>query len=160
MKSGYWLGLLGHNPNDNFDEATCKLWTNIWKIPAPPKLGNFVWRASKGSLATRQVLYDCYCVPSPICDRCHAEPETIFHAVCECPNVAAMWNTSSSTPIPRDATRSSLFSLLQWMMGYASNEEVLSLCTTLWAAWFFRNKDVFSDEQYDPIQLAANLQRI
>ena len=90
MKSGYWLGLLGHNPNDNFDEATRKLWENIWKIPAPPKLGNFLWRACKGSLATKQVLYNRYCVPSPICDRCRADPETIYHALCECPNVAAM----------------------------------------------------------------------
>ena len=84
----------------------------------------------------------------------------LIHALCECPDVAAMWNMSSSILILRDAPRSSVFSLLQWMMDHVSNEEVLSLCITLWAAWFFRIKEVFSDEQCDPIQVAATLHKM
>lgn len=155
VQSGYRLGLLGHSPNDNIDESMRKFWVNIWKIPDPPKLGNFLWHACKRSLATKQVLYNRYYVPFPICDRCHSKPETIFHAFCECPNVAPMWNLSSSTVIHKDAPRSSVLSLFLWMMDHTSNENVLALCTNLWGAWFFRNKEVFTNEQCDPIQLAS-----
>lgn len=67
VKSGYWFGVLGkpRHDDDLIDDVLRKLWVMIWKIAAPLKLRHFLWRACRESLATKQVLFNRYCVDSP-----------------------------------------------------------------------------------------------
>lgn len=141
VKSGYWLGLLGHNHEDsNTDAATVrKCWSTIWSIPGPPKLRHFVWRACHGSLATKSVLFQRYCVPSAGCDQCNGGVESIMHALVDCPKVNPMWSTHSACVLIESAPRDSFSEMLCWIYNHAQREELLSIYTTLWAAWSFRN---------------------
>lgn len=133
VKSGYWLGLCGSN-SFNDDHQTMewrKQWNTIWKIPAPPKLRHFIWKVCKGSLATKHVLCNRYCVQSAICERCNAEPETILHALCDGPNNKVVWRHFPTAAMWRDAPRISAADFVLWACNHSSAEVFVLLCTTL-----------------------------
>lgn len=145
VKSGYWLGLLGHQREsaDATVEMDQTMWRVVWNFAGPPKLRHFLWSACKGSLATKWVLYQKYCVSSPLCDRCNGDEETILLALCDCPNISPMWAQHSAALLIQDAPRTSVIEFLLWLLNHASDEAFGSLCATLWAGWFIRNKYIF-----------------
>lgn len=131
------------------------------EYPSPPKLRHLIWRMCKGSLATKQVLYNRYCVNSPWCDPCNTDAESIFHALCDCPNIASIWvNSPAAAVVLRDAPRSSIPVFLCWIIDHCQDDTFLSLCTSLWVAWYIRNKEIFSDERVDPICVAASYHKL
>lgn len=136
VKSGYLLGLLGTDGvgTDPDELMNRKQWSRMWNLPTPPKLCHFLWRMCRGSLATKQSLFNRYVVPSPICDRCGSEVESILHVLC-------------------DAPRSSVMDFVKWISNHSSQEEFLSICTTMWAAWLIRNKTMFTNEIVDALSL-------
>ncbi|KAF2597067.1 hypothetical protein F2Q68_00009734 [Brassica cretica] len=42
-----------------------KLWSSIWKIKAPPKIKNFIWRSLSGALAVKERLEEKICQAVP-----------------------------------------------------------------------------------------------
>lgn len=65
-----------------------RLWKLLWKINAPPKVFNMIWRALNRSLPARFVLH-AKCVPlSVLCSIFNGKTETIFHALISCPFAA------------------------------------------------------------------------
>ena len=59
VKSGYWIDLFGPiiERGAANDDRNRKMWNTLRSLQAPPKLKQFLWRACKGSLATKWVLY-------------------------------------------------------------------------------------------------------
>lgn len=137
-----------------------KQWVLIWKLPGPPKLRHFLWSVCKGSFATKHTLFNRYCVPSPVCERCNTDPETILHALCDCPNAVDIWRLFPAASVVCDAPRDSAAVFLMWSYQHASGDEFLLLCTTLWASWFLRNKEVYTTEHCDPVQLAISFHKL
>lgn len=133
VKNGYWLGLLGHDheTTNSYDAAMCKMWTTIWHIPGPPKLKHFLWRACKGSLATKYVLYQRYYADSPVCERSNDGSESIIHAFIDCSNTSAIWVHHAARSLLGDAPRSSFYEMFYWLYKRPTKEELLSICTTL-----------------------------
>lgn len=157
MKSGYWMGMLGHQANGTTNVANPdhKSWKIVWNASGPPKLRHFLWSACKESLATKWVLYQRYCVPSSVCDRCGAESETTIHALCDCSSITPLWDHHPSARILRDAPRTTFSEFLTWLYDHTSIEEFSLLCSTLWAGCFIRNKAIFEGERCDPISIAT-----
>ena len=93
---------------------------------------------------------------SPVCDRCNSAPESIIHVVIDCPNSVIIWSHSSAVTLIKDAPRSSLLDFLIWVHGHFTDDSFfLSCCIIMWAAWFLRNKEIFSDERCDPVGLTS-----
>ena len=64
VKSGYWLGLLGHTVEDNNSQD---IWRIVWKIGGPPKLSHFLWQACKENMAVKEVLYKRHIATDEMC---------------------------------------------------------------------------------------------
>lgn len=57
----------------------------LWKLPIPPKVRNFVWRACSDILPTRANLYRRKVHINPMCEACGEHEETAIHILWQCP---------------------------------------------------------------------------
>uniref|UniRef100_A0A803LUB2 RNase H type-1 domain-containing protein n=1 Tax=Chenopodium quinoa TaxID=63459 RepID=A0A803LUB2_CHEQI len=80
-----------------------------------------------------------------VCELCNAAPETICHAIFDCPNVRLIWEPSPHYNILLDAPKTSFKELFLWMNSKLNKEELLSVCALAWAAWSYRNSVVFNN---------------
>lgn len=78
---------------------------------------------------------------------------------CDCSKTVPIWNHFPVGSVLRDAPRSSAADFVRWAFEHSSHEDFLLLCTTLWAAWFLRNKETFTTEQCDPVQLTTQFHK-
>ena len=46
-----------------------QVWKEIWQLKVPPKIKNFLWRACRNTLPTKQALMKRKIVADPICER-------------------------------------------------------------------------------------------
>lgn len=95
-----------------------------------------------------------------MCALCNYAPESILHAICDCPKNDAIWSPSNLAAVIPDAPRSSVIEFLIWMKAHSSQDDFLSLCTTLWAVWFIRNKSLFTTKACDPIALNLSFHKL
>ncbi|KAM1262994.1 hypothetical protein ACFX2G_028665 [Malus domestica] len=72
----------------NSEDST---WKAIWKIKAPPKIRNFLWRAVSEALATMGGLYTRKSASSPLCPICKNQEESVLHMLLRCPWVEPIW---------------------------------------------------------------------
>nr|XP_023903860.1 uncharacterized protein LOC112015657 [Quercus suber] len=68
-----------------------KVWKVIWKMQVPPKIKNFIWRACRNVLPTKQALMRRKVVADPICERCKLDVEDAEHALWSCPELDVVW---------------------------------------------------------------------
>lgn len=158
VKSGYWLGLGGHNI-DETSEA-CGLWKKIWCSQWPPKLKHFVWRACKESLPVNAVRHHRHMAESPLCSRCSVEAETVCHALLDCSKVRMIWQTHPLGTLIQDVPRTSFAAALTWLLAHISNDEVCSFVSSTWAAWYCRNKEVMANTTCDILQTASSFSKL
>lgn len=59
-------------------------WEEIWKLPVPPKIRMFLWRACNGILPNKVELFRRRIADSPFCSRCESGVETNVHGLFEC----------------------------------------------------------------------------
>lgn len=71
-----------------------------------------------------------------------------------------MWNVFPAASVVRDAPRDSVSDFLSWAFDHSSREDVLLLCSTLWATWFLRNKEVHTTDRCDLVQLAMSFHKL
>ena len=105
------------------------------------------------------MLYNRYCVPSPACDICGGANKSLFHALCDCPKAKIIWEQHAAYFLIVDVPHDSFHELLLWIHRHTTKEEFTSICVTLWASWFYRNKQVFEGDNGDPVKLAADFIR-
>ncbi|CAA7018686.1 unnamed protein product [Microthlaspi erraticum] len=65
-----------------------KLWSNLWRINAPPKLKHFLWKALAGALAVKERLQD----PYSICTKALDETDVWLRVNSQDQNLYAHWN--------------------------------------------------------------------
>ena len=73
--------------------------TWVWKILSLPKVKHFLWQYCHSSIAVRAILNERGLGISPVCPFCNADPETIVHALRDCPKARCFWN-SLLPPMP------------------------------------------------------------
>lgn len=59
-------------------------WEEIWKLPVPPKIRMFLWRACNGILPNKVELFRRRIADNPFCSRCESGVETNVHGLFEC----------------------------------------------------------------------------
>ena len=68
-----------------------KVWKAIWRMQVPMKIRNFIWRACRNVLPTKQALMKRKIVVEPICERFKLDVEDAEHALWSCSELDVVW---------------------------------------------------------------------
>ena len=68
-----------------------KFWNKMWKLPIPPKVRNFMWRACSDILPTSANLCRRRVPVDSTCTICQQHDETVAHVQWECPSARNVW---------------------------------------------------------------------
>ncbi|KAL8152223.1 hypothetical protein V2J09_009983 [Rumex salicifolius] len=112
-------------------------------IKAPPKLKNFAWRSAQNSLPVKTNLFQRHSVPSPVCDHCNSDAETIFHSIISCPEIDMAWSGSNLLYWCRQLGVSDFQQLVLEVHGSYGMNGVKEFFLHAWIAWTCRNKFIF-----------------
>ncbi|XP_074348990.1 uncharacterized protein LOC141688433 [Apium graveolens] len=117
----------------------------MWRIKAPPKVLNLIWRALSGCLPTNVMLQQRHVPVLSICPVCEGENETICHALVLCPVAIQCWQKA----FPEICTVSgvdffSWFDQVLSRLNAARSAEAATLC---WAVWNARNDKVWKQRK-------------
>ena len=121
-----------YQPDDN------RLWRKVWGMQVQPKVRNFLWRATKNSIPTKQNLRRRMFLTDDGCDHCHSEPEDVLHALWTCPSISRVWTQTSlwenSDPSPRFSCFKDLVETI-----VETGKDLNLFAITTWAIWNRRN---------------------
>ncbi|KAL6515330.1 hypothetical protein OROHE_018962 [Orobanche hederae] len=67
-------------------------WRKLWKLKAPPKVKNWLWRTCKEFLPTKDNLRRKGVAAGLECDMCHSNDETLWHLFVQCDFAVSCWN--------------------------------------------------------------------
>ena len=73
-----------------------KLWTQIWKLPCPPKIKQFIWRVAHNSLALRMNIKRRHIELDTRCPVCARLDEDGGHCFLKCKQVKQCWRELNS----------------------------------------------------------------
>ncbi|KAK1383248.1 hypothetical protein POM88_020983 [Heracleum sosnowskyi] len=133
IKSGYWLGCLGH--------------MRTWEL-------NF------GSLVVMDVLYKRHIRPNKTCFVSGFEEETILHVLFDCKYALEIWRLSGFRELMIDALNTSFSDRLRWIAGKVDKVQCRTIASLTWAAWFCRNKEIFEGIVVEPEIVAAGFVKL
>ncbi|XP_021836918.2 uncharacterized protein [Spinacia oleracea] len=158
VRSGYWLGRMGRLrvELDGMDEDNKDTWRTVWSIGGPPKLGHFLWRACRGSMAVKDVLFRRHIAANDMCGCCGVETESIIHVLFNCTVAKETWRGSPFADLINDAPSSNFAARLLWLRSKVSREELKRIAAIAWAIWYCRNKRVYDNEQTNCPMVAAS----
>lgn len=66
-------------------------WRKVWRVKAPPKVLNLIWRALSNSLPTKSQLVQKFVPILNTCPFCNTEEETTMHVLVTCPVAKQCW---------------------------------------------------------------------
>ncbi|KAK2444482.1 hypothetical protein QL285_015507 [Trifolium repens] len=145
VKSGYKLlcnisgKLQGADTRDD--------WASLWKIHAPSKAKNLLWRICKGCLPTRARLQERH-VPYPVaCPLCDHLTEDDWHVVCDC-NVSVQARQAAGIDMqlwPRFQNASSARDLIFDICSHEDKVTAGMFAMVVWTLWNNRNNKVWND---------------
>ena len=126
------------------------VWNRLWQLSIPPKVRNFVWRASsdilpiRASLACRQVPID------PKCAMCGSSDETVLHILWQCPLARNLWALVKGKLQKSDSSARTFFSLAQYLKSRLSHKDFELWAMVTWSIWNARNRFYFEETQTPP----------
>lgn len=137
-----------------------KLWSNLWKIKAPPKLKHFLWRALSGALAVGERLRTRGIPIDPTCSACGRASESICHILFHCDKARLCWELSN-VPLPQAGfSKTSVFlnmvHLLKISADHRVEEDIRKVFPwLLWQIWKARNALIFKETSTEPHRIAT-----
>ncbi|XP_019085523.1 PREDICTED: uncharacterized protein LOC109126439 [Camelina sativa] len=166
VKSGYRLAR--ELMTDVEYGPTClALRAQAWKLDVPPKVQHFFWQIASGTLPVLERLAYRGVRCDTLCKRCESAPETINHALFECPRSRDVWGLSPVLLALDGFPFASIYANLDfifWRAASQSGEPDVAprLSWILWSLWKDRNKKVFQGLEAEPMEiiLQANNDKI
>ena len=122
-------------------------WELIWKLKAPPKVKNFIWRLCRNVLPTRMRIKEKGVNCAPNCVLCDVNEEDNLHLFFCCSSSCNVWNMwesySKICNILSQETSSAaiIFQALQTLCA----EDATEFCCIMWSIWKQRNNKVWND---------------
>ena len=117
-------------------------WKLLWRIKAPPKALNVVWRALSGCLPTLSQLQIKHVPFQNWCPNCNGDVETVLHCLVTCPFAQQCWLTLNPT-----ITTFHFTDFTSWLSGKLAtgvgNQRVVVI-VLCWAIWRARNDLVWN----------------
>ena len=127
-----------------------RVWNRLWKLSIPPKVQNFVWRASSdilpicANLARRRLPID------PKCVVCGSSDETTLHILWQCPLARNVWALVRGKLQKCGSSTRTFFYLAQTLMEKLSQKELEMWAMVAWSIWNARNRLYFEASQTSP----------
>lgn len=137
-----------------------KIWSDLWKVKAPPKLKHFLWRALSGALAVKERLQTRGILIDNTCLRCGLASETICHVLFTCNMAHEAWELAN-IPMPQAGfSRYSVFLNLVHVISVSKNHNADDRIRhvfpwLLWQIWKARNSLVFNKLHVNPHNMVA-----
>ena len=116
----------------------------------PPKILQFLWSCSSGTLPCLSALLRHHVVTSSVCPRCQLLPETPLHATFECSMNVVMLEKVEFYSKLISGVWDSFHGLLSFAWNILTRDEVNLLCVLLWLNWKERNAVVHGESPRDP----------
>lgn len=133
------------------------VWRDIWRIKAPPKVLNLIWRALSNCLPTKTNLQAKHVPVTAMCPICGGEEETVLHALVVRPLTNSCWHRRDRTYQGVDAD--SFGGWLKLTLDRSKKEdhaEIVSLC---WSIWNARNQFVWDNKKASVDGLLASMRQ-
>ncbi|GAU48398.1 hypothetical protein TSUD_405430 [Trifolium subterraneum] len=122
-------------------------WNLLWKIKAPPKVKNLIWRICRRCVSTRARLQDKGVNCPNLCALCNIEGEDSLHVFFKCPSSQNVWSMTSffqvvSSVINNENEASAIvFQILRQL----SKEDAALFACILWSIWKQRNNQIWNN---------------
>uniref|UniRef100_A0A803PWE1 Reverse transcriptase zinc-binding domain-containing protein n=1 Tax=Cannabis sativa TaxID=3483 RepID=A0A803PWE1_CANSA len=119
-------------------------WNKLWKIRVPPKVKDFIWRASSNCLPTTTLLRTKHVNVSDCCLLCKLDRETTFHCLVECQFAKLCWLHTGI-----DTSNVQMVTFPGWldsMLHKIDGEQKKVLIMTCWALWRIRNDVIWNNK--------------
>lgn len=129
------------------------VWVKLWKIKAPPKVLNHLWRALSQCLPTMSQLQQKHVPVSATCPVCSGGEETILHALVNCTVAAQCW--SILMPEVRVGESSNFGEWFRQIMVKCSNTRLADVATLSWSVWKSRNEKVWNQKNTNVNRIVA-----
>uniref|UniRef100_A0A803QIZ4 Reverse transcriptase domain-containing protein n=1 Tax=Cannabis sativa TaxID=3483 RepID=A0A803QIZ4_CANSA len=119
-------------------------WRKLWQLKIPPKVKNFLWRASNDCLPTCLNLVIKHVNIDSRCPVCKLYTETVVHALISCPFAHSYWTKLGPRYVPD--VLSSFGSWLDKLFRTLKDDQVSYVAMVCWALWNARNNTVWKDK--------------
>lgn len=136
IKSGY--NLLQEQKGTWRTVDNGSLWSKLWKIRAPPKTLNLVWRDLVFCLPTMTMLAFRHVLVLSTCPVCNGDGETILHAMVTCLFVVLCWQRI--LPEVQQLVGDSFEGWLEVVLSKVNFDRRTLVVTMCWAIWKVRNE--------------------
>lgn len=148
VRSCYRLALSAHLTTPGVSSGSGGIegrWKEIWKLPIPPKIRIFLWRACLESLPVSIELFRRHVIPNPFCINCGSEPESISHVLTKCRGMRAIWSDHpfSLPPFDQGSSMWTIYGKLKKLLSLELFEVAVVLC---WKIWEIRNQQLHGAE--------------
>uniref|UniRef100_A0A7N2MHA8 Reverse transcriptase zinc-binding domain-containing protein n=1 Tax=Quercus lobata TaxID=97700 RepID=A0A7N2MHA8_QUELO len=117
-----------------------RMWKTFWSLNTPPKVRNFLWRASSDILPTRVNLLRRKIQVDPRCTLCGQHDETTTHILWDCPYAQNVWALVRGKLQKSRSGVLSFYELAQMMMTRLTTSELETWAMVSWSIWNARNK--------------------
>ena len=123
------------------------VWNRLWKLSVPPKVRNFVWRASSDILPTQANLARRRVPIDPKCVVCGSSDETVLHILWQCPLARNVWALVNGKLQKCDSSARTFFNLAQTLKERLSRKEFELWAMVAWSIWNAQNRFYFEESQ-------------
>ncbi|KAL5779910.1 hypothetical protein ACOSQ2_010647 [Xanthoceras sorbifolium] len=140
VKSAYRLALSLKSK----DIAACSsgpasFWKAIWAMNLPNKVKCFAWKACKGILPTRALLFPRGIISSPDCVLCGDAVESTDHVLWSCVVTAQLWKDCPKFHLLSKIKGGDFVDRFLWILNANGREFSEHFLTAAWLVWGFRN---------------------
>ncbi|KAK9992176.1 hypothetical protein SO802_027161 [Lithocarpus litseifolius] len=113
------------------------LWSAVWAMRVPQKVKNFIWRACRNAMPTKQSPVRRTIITDPTCDRCRSETESPLHALWSCPEVEIVWVDLTLWDFRSHVSFGDFKQLVSWLVEEDKQLDLFAFMA--WSIWHQRN---------------------
>ncbi|XP_074374476.1 uncharacterized protein LOC141714880 [Apium graveolens] len=139
-------GLWCTNPSDEF-------WNKLWKVEAPPRALNLVWRAVVNCLPTKTILQARQVRIDNLCPVCQEDAESVLHCLVQCRYAAFCWRIFKP-----DLCITEYRDFVDWLDQMLRNQPVNTsgkIITLCWSIWRARNDLIWNQRSWNSMRIVA-----
>lgn len=166
VRSGYWMkNRMAREVDIREAEARPSLnvlKVEVWKLRAPPKIQNFLWKVVSNAIPVGELLVKRGIKLDPTCQACGSQDESINHLLFSCPRARHVW-ALSGIPWPENGfDEVSHYANIYYLILMANNRDLAqatrdAIPWTVWYLWKTRNAILFESKDIMPPEITDKI---
>ncbi|KAL8108560.1 hypothetical protein AgCh_024870 [Apium graveolens] len=149
VKSAYLM--IQESKTDSLAADNSGFWRKLWNLKIPPKVKNFLWRASSNCLPTKDLLRQKQVQISALCPVCNDHNENTFHSLVSCSFATSVWSRLNLSLIVGEFN--CFPDWLQLVFDQQRLEDVHLIVMVCWMMWKNRNDLVWNQHCLDSAEV-------